>query len=185
MSYSGTVSLSKCCFALIFLFTTFSTIGQNVISVKKKNDTTQAAVPAADTIAPAVRVDEPPSFELTGFFYSEPFTLSTGRPGEPPTDFRRMIVYIDAYGRVYLFHSTQSVKKLYKKFANDPDKLTEEYGSIEITKYGDVYLKTQPRTNNLGSYKYVGDIISNKQFYLDYKATIDSKLALKVYLHKY
>ena len=129
--------------------------------------------------------EEAYQLELSGFFYSEPFTLSKGKPGEPPTDYRRMIVYIDSYGRVYLFHSTQSVKKLYQKFAKNPDKLTEEYGSLEITAYGDLYLNTQPPSTMYGSYKYVGEFLSNDQFYLDYKATIDSKVALKIYLHKY
>ncbi|CAG5077485.1 hypothetical protein CRYO30217_00401 [Parvicella tangerina] len=123
--------------------------------------------------------------QISGFFYSEPFTLSTGRPGEPPTDFRRMLIYIDSYGSVYVFHSTKPVKKLYHKFTKSPDKFTEEYGSLEITRYGVIYLTTQPRNSMYGTFKYVGDLINENQFYIDYKATIDSKVALKVYLHKY
>lgn len=181
MTHSATVSLSKCCLLLIVFIAPGDLLAQNVISVKKKSDTTKVETPIDESL----QEEELEEIDLQGFYYSDPFTLSTGIPGEPPSDFRRMIIYIDQNHRVFLFHSTKSVKKLYEKFSKDPNKLTEEYGSLELTKYGDIYLNTKTSASYSGSFKYVGDLISEDEFYLDYKASSSKKVGLQVYMHKY
>lgn len=179
MTSKVTVSLSKCCLLLFVINLTCHSFAQNVISVKKKTDTTNIKPTVPESSEEVVEID------LAGFYYSDPFTLGTGVPGEPPSDFRRMIVYIDSYNRVYLFHSTKSVKKLYEKFAKDPNKLTEEFGSLELTEYGNIYLNTRPTATSVSSYKYVGELISEKEIYLEYKASLSTKVGLQIYLHKY
>lgn len=152
---------------------------QHTITVKKKEDTLKVEVQP-----------EEPEIELSGFYYSDPYTLSTGTPGEPPSDFRRMIIYIDSDHRIYLFHSIKPLAKLYEKFASNPDKFTEEYGSVELTSYGDIYISSKHvyakrNVSGMNSFKYVGSMVSMDSFYLEYKASYQQKVALNIYLHKY
>lgn len=185
MTFIDIASLSKCCFALVFFFTLLNPgTAQNVISVKKKPDTAKVETPIEEPETEEIEI------ELRGFYYSKPFTLSAGTPGEPPIDFRRLIVYVDEYDKVYIFHSTKSIKKLYEKFAKDPKKLTEEYGSIELTDYGEIYISSKTiyassQANGYDTYKYVGNLVSEHSFYIEYRASYKKKVGLNIYLHKY
>lgn len=165
-SINDGVSLSKCCFMALSLIISIQFVGQNVITVKKKQE---------EQVEP----------KLTGFFYSEFYTLESGHPGEPPTSYKRMIIYIDSYNRIYIFHTSKSIKKIYEQFSKNPDKFVEEKGSLEITSDGWIYLTTTPTYHSYSNFKYVGEYISEDQFYLDYKAMADSKVTLRLYLHKY
>lgn len=188
MTFKGIVSLSKCCFVVITLFIYSSYSAQNVITVKKKTE--EPPKEEITTETETVETEEVISIDLSGFYYSDPYTLETGTPGEPPTDYRRMFLYVDDYGRIYIFHSTKAVKKIFEKFNKDSKKLTEEIGSIELTSYGDIYINSnyiysQRNERGYSSFKYTGSIITENVIYLDYKASYQSKVALKIYLHRY
>ena len=156
--------LSKCCIMLLFVFITVSFNAQNVIKVKMEEK---------------VEIYNP-----KGIYYSDPFTLSSGTPGQPPTDYKRMYIYIDEYGSTYIFHSNKGVSKVISKFMKDPKKWTEETGKIEISE-GAVYIKTQGQYRYDASFRYYGELVSKNSIYLDYKATHSSKVTLSIYLHKY
>jgi hypothetical protein len=149
---------------LIFVFGATTFHAQNVIKVKKEEK--------VETYSPK------------GIYYSDPFTLSTGSPGEPPTDYKRMYLYIDEHGQTYIFHSNKNTSKVIAKFMKDPKKWTEETGKIEFSD-GSVYMKTQDQYRYDASFRYYGELLSENSIYLDYKATRSSKVALSIYLHKY
>lgn len=157
--------LPKCCVMLfLFIFNLSAIKAQNVIKVKKEEK--------AETFTPK------------GIYYSDPFTLSTGTAGEPPSDYKRMYLYIDEYNQTYIFHSRKKANKVISKFMKDPKKWTEETGKIEFSE-GSVYMKTQGQFRYDASYRYYGELVSKNAIYLDYKATQNSKVGLSIYLHKY
>lgn len=156
--------LSKCCVILVFLFGTSSIYAQNVIKIKKE--------------------EKVEAFSPKGIYYSDLFTLSSGAPGQPPTDYKRMYLYIDEYNQTYIFHSNKKASKVISKFMKDPKKWTEETGKIEISE-GAVYLHSQAQYRYNTSFRYYGELVSKNAIYLDYKATQASKVALSIYLHKY
>lgn len=178
------MSLSKCCFVLfpLLVIAPYSLFSQNVITIKK---------PVQPQETPQDSIEQKPiknpfeNYNASGFYYSESYAKSNGEPGMPPIDFTRLIIYIDNYNRVYIFNSTKSIKKLYPKFMKNPNKYAEELGSLEITLNGAVYISTQPRELNISNYKYVGEVISYNQFYLEYKASYYSKKSLNLYMNKY
>lgn len=156
--------LSKCCVLLVLVFSSTTLLAQNVIKVKKEEK--------AEVFSPK------------GIYYSDPFTLSTGSPGEPPTDYKRMYLYIDEYNQTYIFHSSKNAHKVISKFMKDPKKWTEETGKIEFSE-GSVYMKTQGQFRYDASYRYYGELVSKNSIYLNYKATHSSKVGLSIYLYKY
>jgi hypothetical protein len=143
-------------------FNTFYT--QNVITVKKE--------------------EKKEKFVPKGIYYSDPFTLSTGIPGEPPRDYKRMYLYIDEYFNTYIFHSHKNSSKMIEKFMKDPKKWTEETGKIEFDN-GSVYLKTQDQYRYDVSFRYYGELLNKNTIYLEYKATKSSKVGLYINLYKY
>lgn len=168
----------------LFVVISGQAISQNTITVRKKEE------PEKEETIEEEETEEAIDIDLSGFYYSDPYTMSTGAPGEPPTDYRRMMLYVDEYGNIYIFHSTKPVKKMFEKFNKDPKKLTEEIGNIELTSYGDVFINSndiysQGNPSGYSSFKYTGSIITENVIYLDYKASYHSKVALKIYLHRY
>lgn len=168
---------------LVLLISCIAMNGQNTISVKKKEIPQDSVLvePEKDNFVPV---------NLSGFYYSDPFTLSSGTPGEPPIDFRRMLIYVNEYNQVYIFHSSKPVKKILEKYTKNPDKFIEESGKIELAPDGSIFINSKSvyqsrSSSSFSTFKYVGDIISNTQFYLDYKATYGAKVSLKIYMYKY
>ncbi len=141
-----------------------SSYAQNVISVRKEEK------------------KEVVSFK--GIYYSAPYTLSTGVPGEPPSDFQRMYVYIDEYNRIYVFHSNKKVSKVVEKFLKNPNKMTEEIGTIEFVE-ADIYIETKTYSNSSVLYRYAGYIDTSNTFYLEYKAKFGRKASLNLLFHKF
>ena len=156
--------LSKCCIMGTLLFISHYSTAQNVIKVKKEE----------------VKQEE----KVVGFYYSDYHTVSSGTPGNPPSDYRRIFMYIDLNNQVYLFHSNKSVKKIYQLFMKSPDKFTQEKGHIDFAD-GWVYVNTKTAKGSLVSFKYVGEEINSESFYIDYKAAEYSKVSLKIYFYKY
>lgn len=188
MPLNSIASLSKCCFVIFLTFVFGNIKAQNTITVKKKQEPQKEE--AIQKEVEEENKDEVISIDLNGFYYSDPYTLGTGIPGEPPSDFRRMLLYIDEYNRVYIFHSTKPVKKVFEKFNKDPKKLTEETGNIELTSYGGIFINSNDiysagNRSGYSSFKYTGSLITENVIYLEYKASYHSKVALKINLHRY
>ncbi len=162
------VKLTYRWFVFIFIFfgtvNLFSSYAQNVISVRKE--------------------EKKEVISFKGIYYSAPYTLSTGAPGEPPTDFRRMYVYIDEYNRIYIFHSNKKVSKVVEKFLNNPSKMTEEVGTIEFVE-DDIQIHTTAKTKDQTSYRYAGYLETTNSFYLEYKAKYGRKATLNLEFHKF
>jgi hypothetical protein len=160
---TGISFLSKCFALLLFVIFSQQLYAQNTITIKKAEQ--------------EVKVN------YSGFYYSENYTISAGAPGQPPADYRRLYMYVDANNMVYLFHSTLPVSKMYKKFMKKPSKYYSETGTLEVSGK-DLYLKTTLRDGSK-VYRYVGDMMEQNRIYLSYKATQKYKKALDLALYKY
>jgi len=94
-------------------------------------------------------------------------------------------MYVDPNEQVYLFHSNKSVKKVYKLFLSNPQKFTQEQGKIEITPENWLDINVRTAIGPLVTFKYVGEFINSKSFYIEYKAAEYSKVSIKIYLYQY